>query len=107
MKFAKRLLESLLEILVWLDKGVGLVTAIPFYLLIGEPKPDADETISSIVGRHSVYGNGWAQFLEWFIDRLFYVFENCELGHCRKSCGIENIDIEYFGDNYLPHYYKK
>jgi hypothetical protein len=81
--FVVRLLKSLLEILVWFDQGIGLVIAIPFYLFLGHPKPNADDTISSVVGFYAENGYKWALVAEWFIDRLFYIPNGFKLGHCR------------------------
>lgn len=89
-----RLLESLLEILVWIDKGIILIIVIPFYLVLGCPRPDAQETISSIVGFYAHKGYKWALVCEWFIDRLFYIPEGFKLGHCRKYSPIKDIDWE-------------
>lgn len=89
-----RFFKSLLEILVWMDQGVGLLIAIPFYIVFGTPKPNADETISSVVGRYAIMGYRWALICEWIIDRLFYVFEGFELGHCRKRIEFNDINWE-------------
>ena len=78
-----RVLKSLLEILVWIDIGFGLILAIPFYIILGHPIPNAYETISSVVGKYSLKGYLWARIAEWIIDRIFYVFEG-SLGHCKR-----------------------
>ncbi len=96
--FTIRLLKSLKEILVLIDQGVGLLICIPFYLLLGRPTPDADETISSIVGFYASHGYKWALVCEWIIDRLFYVFEGFKLGHCRKRIEEDEIDWEDIGN---------
>lgn len=90
--FVVRLLKSMLEILVWIDQGVGLILAIPFYLFFGHPKPSADQTISGLVGYYAIRGYLWAKACEWVIDRLFYPFEGFKLGHCRKRLEWEEID---------------
>lgn len=90
--FIVRCLKSLKEILVWIDQGVGLLLAIPFYLAIGKPRPNADQTISSIVGLYAIEGYRWALVSEWIIDRLFWVFEGFKLGHCRKRIEYEDIE---------------
>jgi hypothetical protein len=93
MALINRLLYCLLEILVWLDQGLGLILCIPFYLVLGHPKPNADVTISSVVGFYAINDYKWALVAEWIIDRLFYVFEG-KLGHCRKHVEYEDIDWE-------------
>jgi hypothetical protein len=89
-----RILKSVLEILVWIDQGIGLIISIPFYLVFGRPRPNADETISSIVGFYASDGYRWAILCEWFIDRLFYIPEGFRLGHCRKYTEEDDIDWE-------------
>jgi hypothetical protein len=89
-----RLLKVSKEILVLLDQAVCLAIMIPIYLMALGPPPRADQTISSIVGYYSIKGRAWAHVLEWFIDRLFYVFEGFKLGHCRKRIEWEDIDWE-------------
>ena len=97
--FMVRLLKSIKEVLVWIDQGVGLLISIPFFLLTGGPRPDADETISSVVGFYATHGRRWALVAEWFIDRIFYPFEGFKLGHCRKR--IEQDEIDWDDINYL------
>lgn len=87
-----RILKSILEILVWVDQGVGLILCIPFYLIFGHPKPNADETISSVVGFYAEEGYRWALICEWFLDRLFYIPEGFRLGHCRRHIEWNEID---------------
>lgn len=89
-----RLLKSLLAVLVWIDQGIGLLISIPFYIVFGRPRPDADETISSHVGFYAEYGYKWAIVCEWFIDRLFYIPNGFQLGHCRKHIEQDEIDWE-------------
>jgi hypothetical protein len=90
--FQLRLLKSLLELLVWIDQGVGLLLCIPFYLILGHPKPNADETISSVVGRYATLEYRWALAAEWIIDRLFFIPQGCRLGHCRKHIEYDETD---------------
>lgn len=89
-----RLLTSLLQILVWIDRGIGLLISIPFYLVLGYPRPSSRETISSVVGFYANLGYRWALICEWFIDRLFYIPEGFRLGHCRKRIDYDDIDWE-------------
>ncbi len=98
----KRLLESILEILVWIDSGIGLFVSIPFYLVLGHPHPDSRILISSIVGQYAIAGQKWAIVLEWIIDRIFYIFEGFRLGHCRRFCQ-DNYDDFDQSDSYIIH----
>lgn len=93
LAFMNRALYSILQVLIWLDQGLGLLIAVPFYLLLGTPVPNADETISSVVGRFATDGHWWALAAEWIIDRLFYPIEG-SLGHCRREIEYEDVDWE-------------
>jgi hypothetical protein len=84
LELIKRVLRSLLEILVWIDQGIGLLLSIPFYIIFGAPKPDASFTISAVVGIYAEEGKRWALIAEWFLDRFFYIFER-KFGHCRRA----------------------
>lgn len=90
MGLVNRVLYSILELLTWIDIGLGLIIAVPFYIILGKPIPNAYETISSVVGKYAESGYRWALICEWFIDRLFYIFEG-DLGHCRRH-------ITWYGD---------
>lgn len=59
------------------------------YLATGGPVPNADETISSRVGRAAVAGKRWGLALEWIIDRIFVVLAGVPLGHCRRSIEVQ------------------
>lgn len=65
------------------------------YVLRGRgKKPNADETISSIVGRHAMRGKKWALLLESRIDALFrWVSGGREQSHCRDSIEYDEFII--------------
>lgn len=99
MALKNRILKSLLEILVLLDITIGLIIAIPFYILLGHPVPNAYETISSVVGKYSMQRYKWAMAAEWVIDRLFYPIEG-RLGHCKRhirwyGSEVQEDDIDW------------
>lgn len=77
-----RVLKVIIVLLTLLDIAVGLMLAIPFYLVIGQPVPSTRETISSVVGRYATNGYKWALIAEWFIDGLFFTLTG-KTGHCR------------------------
>jgi len=55
-----------------------------FVVLARGKCPDADETISSRVGRASLAGKAWAPPLERMINRLFVALGD-RPDHCRRS----------------------
>jgi hypothetical protein len=65
---------------------LALVTLcfVTFVLLGRGSCPDADETISSRVGRNAAGGARWAVIAEWSIDRLFVALGDTP-SHCRRS----------------------
>jgi hypothetical protein len=84
-----RILKCLLEILVWIDIGLGLIICIPFYVILGHPAPCAYTTISAVVGSYSNQGFTWAKIAEYAIDRMFFMIEG-KMGHCQRSIRKEN-----------------
>ena len=89
-----RVLKILLELLVWIDIGLGLILAFPFYIIFGHPTPNAYETISSVVGKYSLKGYAWARLLEKAIDGLFYVIEG-QWDHCKRHIRWYNTEREH------------
>jgi hypothetical protein len=94
LTYLRRILYSLLLIAILLDQAVALIIKIPFYICGVASKPNPAETISNIVGRRAMHGHRWAEWAEWIIDRVFYVFEGCKLGHCRGEKYHGEIDWE-------------
>ena len=72
---------------------------VPFVLLGRGICPDADETISSYVGRHALAGARWALLAETMIDRLFLLLGDGP-GHCRRA--IENLAQRRAVSSLLP-----
>jgi hypothetical protein len=67
--------------LICLDQFCGCWLRGWDYVWFGGECPNADETISSWVGRNAVEGEPWALVAERFIDALF------GSGHCRRNIG--------------------
>ena len=83
-----RIRYYLLRILIAINQLVG-VTFFGFFYLIGlANRPNADETISSRVGRAAIQGHKVALIAEKVINFLFLPFEK---NHCRKR--IEHDEI--------------
>lgn len=81
----KRLASWIVVVLVAIDQVAHAVLAGPKYVLVGGPKPNPDETISSKVGRMAVKGKLWARIAEVPINALFWPLEGW--GHCRRRIG--------------------
>src|SRR3546814_15179689 len=66
------------------DQWFHCLFAGPKYIIVGGPKPNPDETISSKVGRQAIRGKRWALLceavIEWFFCRL-----GSDKGHCRAK----------------------
>jgi hypothetical protein len=71
--------------LIAIDQFVYVTVGGWIYLATGGNCPNAQETISSRVGRAAVAGKRWGLILEWFIDHLFEWIAGTPLGHCRRS----------------------
>lgn len=73
------------QLLVSLDQLAYVLIAGPFYWF-GRSKdcPNADETISSRVGRAALAGKRWGLVLERLIDGLFVLLGGTP-GHCRRN----------------------
>jgi hypothetical protein len=85
-----RTLKVLLELLVWIDITVGLIIAIPFYLIFSIPVPDATVTISAVVGTYSMKGYRWAKVCEVIIDTIFHPLDGPD--HCRRNADKTNYE---------------
>lgn len=71
------------------DQLVLVLICFGTFVVLGRGScPNADETISSRVGRNAMRGARWARAAEWVIDRMFMAFGDAP-GHCRRS--IERI----------------
>jgi hypothetical protein len=79
--FLKRLITWIHQIVISINQFIQIMVSGPLYLVCGGDM-NADETISSKVGRKSFEGKHWAIILEWVIDRLLYFYEGGNLGHC-------------------------
>ena len=90
MEFLRRLGVLAFALLISIDQLAHVLVAAPFYLLgFTNELPNADETISSRVGRYSVRGDPWAKVAEWLINLLFFwqVDEHGRRNHCARSIG--------------------
>lgn len=67
------------QMLLCLDQLFGCWLRGWFYVWRGGECPDADETLSSFVGRNAVEGKRWALVAERLLDGVFGE------GHCRES----------------------
>ena len=87
-----RLRAWTLQYLISIDQVGHVWIAGWGYVWLGRGEcPNADETISSWVGRNALAGARWALIAQWAINGLF-----ARLGspnHCRRC--IELIDISY------------
>ena len=86
MALLKRLGAWGLQWLIVIDQAAILVIQIVTFVLLGHGWPNADETISSHVGRSSLMGKRWAMACEWAINLLFF-WQKDETGarnHCRR-----------------------
>lgn len=73
------------QLLLALDQLAHVVIAFFTYVLLGRGSiVDADETISSRVGRAAARGSAWGLCAARMIDRLF-VFLGDGPNHCRRS----------------------
>jgi hypothetical protein len=82
------MVNLLRQLLISIDQFAQVVVfGIP-YIITGKGKcPNADETISSYVGRKSLKGSGWAKLVEKPINFVFGLLD--EDNHCFNS--IENF----------------
>lgn len=76
-------------LIAWDQLALVALCFVPFVLLGRGLCPDADETISSYVGRHAQDGKRWARAAEWAINRLFVLLGHPP-GHCRRA--IERLE---------------
>lgn len=71
--------------LIAIDQLAAVALCFAPFVLLGRGRvPNADETISSIVGRWAEAGHRWALACEWLIDRLFTALGDGP-DHCRRS----------------------
>ncbi|HEY9581099.1 MAG TPA: hypothetical protein VIR65_14695 [Rhizorhapis sp.] len=66
------------------DQWFHCLFAGPKYIIVGGPKPNPDETISSKVGRQAIRGKRWALLCEAVID-WFFCRLGSDKGHCRAK----------------------
>jgi hypothetical protein len=71
------------QMLLCFDQLTGCWIRGCYFIWFGGECPNADETISSFVGRKSEAGKRWARIAERIIDSIMGA------GHCRRS--IENL----------------
>jgi hypothetical protein len=70
------------QFLIAVDQLAGVTICFWTFVVFGRGEaPNADETISSRVGRNAVEGKRWALICERLIDGIFGA------GHCRRSIG--------------------
>lgn len=81
----KRVQRWLFELLVSLDQLFHVILGGPKFIIFDGPCPNADETISSKVGRQAVKGKKWALFVEPIINILFRPLG--QKNHCRDAIG--------------------
>lgn len=86
----KRTRLWLLSFLIAYDQLWHVLLAGPKYILVGGPRPNPDETISSKVGRMAIRGKRWALACEAMIDWIFRLLTG-ERGHCRAK--IEHDEL--------------
>lgn len=74
------------QLLISLDQLGHVIFGGPKFILVGGTVPNADETISSKVGRASIAGKRWARIAEKVIDTLAYLLAG-QKNHCLRSIG--------------------
>jgi hypothetical protein len=85
MAFIRRLGAWLFQVLISLDQLGLLLVQLVTYVIAGRGgAPNADETISSKVGRNAIRGARWALICEGFIDAIFKLVANQD-DHCRRA----------------------
>jgi hypothetical protein len=73
--------------LLAVDQLLGVAVSLFTYVIMGRGHVwDADETISSRVGRGAIKGKRWALILERVIDSCAHAISG-EVNHCRCSIG--------------------
>lgn len=83
-----RLARWLVQMLVCIDQLMGTWLRGWHYVWIGGELPQADETISSWIGRRAQEGVPWARTAELFIDATFF----WQRDHCQQSIEFEDLD---------------
>jgi hypothetical protein len=86
----RRLRLWLISFLVTLDQCCHVLLAGPKYVLFGGKRPNADETISSRVGRAAMAGKRWGLVCEAAIDALFRALGDGP-GHCRRKIEWDEV----------------
>lgn len=81
-----RLRTWLHQLLIAIDQLFHVLLGAPGYLVTGNDCPNADETISSVVGRYAENGWKWALVAEAVINPLMFVLTG-QKNHCRSSIG--------------------
>lgn len=80
----RRLSKWVVAMMIAIDQAFHVWLAGWTYVWLGRgPCPNADETISSRVGRNAAQGKRWALVCEFIIDGLFLLVG--QRGHCRAS----------------------
>ena len=74
------------QLLISLDQLGHVILGGPKFILVGGTVPNADETISSKVGRASLEGKRWARIAEKVIDWFAYALAG-QTDHCLRSIG--------------------
>ena len=76
----------LLSILVSIDQLAQTLIVGPWWLLTGSGRrPDPNETISGLLGRHAAWNWAWAKALALLVDALFFVLTlGMETNHCER-----------------------
>jgi hypothetical protein len=82
----RRLRTWLMQLLISIDQLGHVILGAPKYIIVGGRCPNADETISSVVGRCALQGRPWALVCEPLINWLFFVIAG-QRDHCRKCIG--------------------
>lgn len=87
----KRLVSWLWQFLIALDQLVQVWVSGWLFVWLGVGDcPNADETISSRVGRNAMAGRRWALVLERIIDRLA-IWCGSPPGHCRRAIEYDEL----------------
>ena len=87
MAVLKRAARWLFQVLVLIDQAALLLIQAVTYVVFGHGKPNADETISSHVGRSAMQRKRWALIAERIINTLFFF----DPDHCRKRIEWEDL----------------
>ena len=81
------------QLLLSIDQMALLLIQFVTYVIFSSGHPNADETISSHIGRSAMAGKRWALLLEPVVNRIFFWQRDGagRLNHCRHAIEWDEI----------------